>query len=56
MLGDIKPQVLGNTDAHEHLLMCSSHLRGEELDDPELSCIEATRVTGPPVFWTGYTG
>lgn len=44
MLGDIEPLELGNTNAHEHLLMRSPLLRGEELDDLELSCAEATEM------------
>lgn len=44
VLGDIEPQELGNTNTHEHLLMRSPLLRGEELDDLELSCIEATKM------------
>ena len=44
VLGDIEPQKLGNTNAHEHLLMRSPLLRGEELDNLELSCIEVTKM------------
>lgn len=41
MLGDIDPRDLGRTNVHEHLLMRSPLLRGEELDDPALSAAEA---------------
>ncbi len=44
VLGDIVPEELGRTDAHEHLLMRSPLLRGEELDDPERSGEEAASL------------
>lgn len=44
VLGDIDPQELGSTDVHEHLLMRSPLLRGEELDDREKSTQEAVEL------------
>lgn len=44
VLGDIEPWELGNTNTHEHLLMRSPLLRGEELDDLELSFTEAAEM------------
>lgn len=44
VLGDIRPEDLGKTDAHEHLLMRSPLLRGDELDDLERSSAEATEL------------
>ena len=41
VLGDIDPWELGKTDVHEHLLMRSPLLGGEEWDDHEKS---------PPAF------
>jgi predicted metal-dependent phosphotriesterase family hydrolase len=43
-LGDINPRELGKTDVHEHLLMRSPLLRGEELDDRERSTQEAIEL------------
>jgi 5-phospho-D-xylono-1,4-lactonase len=42
--GDIDPAALGRTDYHEHLLMCSPLLRGDELDDVERSAEEASTL------------
>jgi predicted metal-dependent phosphotriesterase family hydrolase len=44
VLGDINPRELGKTDVHEHLLMRSPLLRGEELDDRERSTQEAIEL------------
>jgi predicted metal-dependent phosphotriesterase family hydrolase len=44
VLGDIVPRELGKTDVHEHLLMRSPLLRGEELDDLEKSTQEAIEL------------
>ena len=44
VLGDIDPRELGKTDVHEHLLMRSPLLRGEELDDREKSTQEAVEL------------
>jgi predicted metal-dependent phosphotriesterase family hydrolase len=44
VLGDIKPDELGRTDIHEHLLQHSPLLRGEELDDIERSLAEVIEV------------
>jgi 5-phospho-D-xylono-1,4-lactonase len=44
VLGDIDPRDLGKTDVHEHLLMHSPLLRGEELDDLEKSTQEAVEL------------
>ena len=44
VLGDIEPRELGRTNVHEHLLMRSPLLRGEELDDREKSSTEATEM------------
>ena len=41
VLGDVAPGELGRTNVHEHLLMRSQLLRGEELDDLEKSAAEA---------------
>ena len=41
VLGDVRPEELGRTNAHEHLLMRSPRLRGEELDDLDKSAAEA---------------
>jgi phosphotriesterase-related protein len=41
VLGDVEPRELGRTNVHEHLLMRSPLLRGEELDDLEKSAAEA---------------
>jgi predicted metal-dependent phosphotriesterase family hydrolase len=43
-LGDINPRELGKTDVHDHLLMRSPLLRGEELDDRERSTQEAIEL------------
>jgi predicted metal-dependent phosphotriesterase family hydrolase len=42
--GDIQPAELGRTNVHEHLLMRSPLLRGEELDDLERSAAEASEM------------
>jgi predicted metal-dependent phosphotriesterase family hydrolase len=42
--GDIPPADLGRTNVHEHLLMRSPLLRGDELDDLESSTVEATEM------------
>ncbi len=42
--GDIQPHDLGRTNVHEHLLMRSPLLRGEELDDVERSAAEAAEM------------
>jgi phosphotriesterase-related protein len=49
VLGDIDPAALGRTDVHEHLLMRSPLLRGDELDDLDRSATEAgmLRAAGP---------
>ena len=44
VLGDIDLRELGKTDVHEHLLMRSPLLRGEELDDLEKSTREAVEL------------
>lgn len=44
VLGDLEPSELGRTDVHEHLLMRSPLLGGEELDDPERSAAEAAEL------------
>jgi predicted metal-dependent phosphotriesterase family hydrolase len=44
VLGDIDPRELGKTDVHEHLLMHSPLMRGEELDDREKSTEEAVEL------------
>ena len=44
VLGDVEPGELGRTNVHEHLLMRSPLLRGEELDDPERSEEEAASL------------
>ena len=44
VLGDMDPRELGKTDVHEHLLMRSPLLRGEELDDLEKSTREAVEL------------
>jgi len=44
VLGDIPPEELGRTDVHEHLLMRSPLLRGDELDDLERSAAEAVEL------------
>ncbi|MDQ5810814.1 MAG: aryldialkylphosphatase [Actinomycetota bacterium] len=44
VMGDIDPRELGKTDVHEHLLMRSPLLRGEELDDREKSTQEAVEL------------
>jgi predicted metal-dependent phosphotriesterase family hydrolase len=44
VLGDISPQDLGRTNVHEHLLMRSPLLHGDELDDLERSAAEATEM------------
>src|SRR5712691_6773585 len=41
VLGDIEPAALGVCDAHEHLLLASPLLPGEELDDVELAIEDA---------------
>jgi predicted metal-dependent phosphotriesterase family hydrolase len=40
VLGDIQPEALGACDAHEHLLLRSPLLAGEELEDVELVSAE----------------
>ena len=42
--GDIQPAELGRTNVHEHLLMRSPLLRGEELDNLERSAAEASEM------------
>jgi predicted metal-dependent phosphotriesterase family hydrolase len=42
--GDIKPSEFGRTIVHEHLLMRSPLLRGDELDDVERSAAEAAEL------------
>jgi len=44
VLGDIKPSELGRTNVHEHLLMRSPLLRGDELGDVERSAAEAIEM------------
>jgi 5-phospho-D-xylono-1,4-lactonase len=44
VLGDIRPEELGRTDIHEHLLQHSALLRGEELDDVERSLAEVIEL------------
>ena len=44
VLGDIEPAALGRTNVHEHLLMRSPLLRGDELDDVERSAAEAIEL------------
>lgn len=44
VLGDISPQDLGRTNVHEHLLMRSPLLHGDELDDVERSAAEASEM------------
>jgi predicted metal-dependent phosphotriesterase family hydrolase len=44
VLGAIEPRELGNINTHEYLLIRSSHLRTEELDDLEFSCTRATEM------------
>ncbi len=44
VLGDCKPSELGRTNVHEHLLMRSQLLRGDELDDVERSTAEAVEL------------
>jgi predicted metal-dependent phosphotriesterase family hydrolase len=44
VLGDISPQDLGRTNVHEHLLMRSPLLHGDELDDLGRSAAEATEM------------
>ncbi len=44
VLGDITPSELGRTNVHEHLLMRSPLLRGDELDDVERSTAEAVEL------------
>lgn len=41
VLGDVEPSALGACDAHEHLLLVSPLLPGEELDDVEAAVEEA---------------
>lgn len=41
---DIQPAEFGRTNVHEHLLMRSPLLRGEELDDLERSAAEASEM------------
>ena len=41
---DIKPSELDRTNVHEHLLMRSPLLRGDELDDVERSAAEAIEL------------
>jgi 5-phospho-D-xylono-1,4-lactonase len=42
--GDIRPAELGRTDYHEHLLMRTPLLAGDELDDLELSTAETAQL------------
>lgn len=42
--GDIRPDELGRTNVHEHLLQRSPLLRGEELDDMERSLAEVIEM------------
>lgn len=44
VLGNIKPPELGRTNVHEHLLMRSPLLRGDELDDVERATVEAIEM------------
>jgi phosphotriesterase-related protein len=44
VLGDIRPDELGRTNVHEHLLQRSPLLRGEELDDIERSLAEVLEL------------
>jgi len=44
VLGDVAPDSLGPTDYHEHLFQISPLLRGDELDDEQLSGEEAARL------------
>ncbi len=44
VLGDIRPDELGQTDVHEHLLQRSPLLPGEELDDVERSLAEVMEL------------
>ncbi|OAN34818.1 phosphotriesterase family protein [Microbacterium sp. H83] len=41
VLGDVDPAELGTTDYHEHLFQVSPLLPGDELDDEDLSGVEA---------------
>ncbi len=41
MLGDVPAEELGRCDAHEHLLLVSRLLRGDELDDREAAADDA---------------
>jgi predicted metal-dependent phosphotriesterase family hydrolase len=44
VLGDIRPDELGRTNVHEHLLQRSPLLRGEELDDVQRSLAEVLEL------------
>ena len=44
VLGDIEPAELGVTNYHEHLFQVSPLLKGDELDDEELSSKEASAL------------
>lgn len=44
VLGDIQSQELGATNYHEHLFQVSPMLKGDELDDEELSSKEASAL------------
>lgn len=44
VLGDVPPSRLGRTDVHEHLLMASPLLAGDELDDVGRSAAEAAEM------------
>lgn len=46
VLGDLDPAEFSKTDVHEHLIMRSPLLSGEELDDPERSAAEAAELRG----------
>ncbi|MEU7059096.1 phosphotriesterase [Streptomyces sp. NPDC046197] len=58
VLGDVRPEELGVTDAHDHLFFRSPQLPGQELDDAaaaraELAAFSAAGGTGV-VQWTPY--
>ena len=42
--GDVDPGELGRVDVHEHLLMATPALPGEEMTDPEAASAEARLV------------
>lgn len=51
VLGDITPDALGVTNAHDHLFFCSPTLPGQELDDAQLARAAIT-VTNPARAFT----